>query len=198
VLSAPEQRKAAERSLRQVARTRREYQESVEAIKENRKPAPEVAKEALQVGCRVRLRDVSEPAKVLRILPNGALEVAVGFLKMQIPTSDVTEILPDAPGGFKLPHGVSFEAGPRWDTLTREIHLIGKTSDVAGEELERFLDSAVLAGVVRIRIVHGHGMGVLRKMVHEMLKRNPNVEKFYFAPPSEGGNGATIVELKEG
>ncbi len=197
VLSAPEQRKAAESALRQAARTRREYQESVEAIKEHRKPAPEVAKEALHAGCRVRLHDVSEPAKLLRILPNGGLEVAVGFLKMQIPSSDVIEVLPDAPGGIKLPKGVSFEAGPRWDTLTREINLIGKTSDVAEEEVERFLDSAILAGVVRIRIVHGHGMGVLRKMVHQMLKRNPNVEKFYFAPPSEGGNGATIVELKE-
>ena len=197
VLAAPEQRKVAERSQRQVARTRREYQESVEAIKENRKPAAQVAKEELRVGCRVRLRDVSDPAKVLRILPNDTLEVAVGFLKMQIPSGDVTEILPDAPGGVKLPKGVSFEAGPRWDTLSSEINLIGKTSDVAEDEVERFLDSAILSGVVRIRIVHGHGMGVLRKMVHAMLKRNPNVDKFYFAPPSEGGNGATIVELKD-
>ena len=197
MLAAPEQRKAAERSQRQVARTRREYQESVEAIKENRKPASQVAKEELRVGCRVRLRDVSDPAKVLRILPNDTLEVAVGFLKMQIPSGDVTEILPDAPGGVKLPKGVSFEAGPRWDTLSSEINLIGKTSDVAEDEVERFLDSAILSGVVRIRIVHGHGMGVLRKMVHALLKRNPNVDKFYFAPPSEGGNGATIVELKD-
>jgi DNA mismatch repair protein MutS2 len=197
VLAAPEQRKAAERSQRQVARTRREYQESVEAIKENRKPAAQIAKEELRVGCRVRLRDVSDPAKVLRILPNDTLEVAVGFLKMQIPSIDVTEILPDAPGGVKLPKGVSFEAGPRWDTLSSEINLIGKTSDEAEIEAERFLDSAILSGVVRIRIVHGHGMGVLRKMVHAMLKRNPNVDKFYFAPPSEGGNCATIVELKD-
>ena len=198
VLSAPDQRKAAERSLRQAARTRREYQESVEAIKEDRKPAPQIAKEELRVGCRIRLRDVSQPAKVLRILTSGAVEVSVGFLKMQVSTGDVMEILPDAPGGVSLPKGVSFEAGPRWDTLTREINLIGKTSDIAEEEVERFLDSAILAGVVRVRVVHGHGMGVLRKMVHDLLKRNPNVEKFYFAPPSEGGNGATIVELKEG
>jgi len=197
MLAALEQRKAAERSQRQVARTRREFQESLEAIKENRKPAAQVAKEGLRVGCRVRLRDVSDPAKVLRILQNDTLEVAVGFLKMQIPSGDVTEILPDAPGGVKLPKGVSFEAGPRWDTLSSEINLIGKTSDVAEDEVERFLDSAILSGIVRIRIVHGHGMGVLRKMVHALLKRNPNVDKFYFAPPSEGGNGATIVELKD-
>lgn len=198
VLSTPEQRKAAERSLRQVARTRREFQESVAAIKEDRKPAPQVAKDEIREGCRVRLRDVSDPAKVLRIMQNGNIEVAVGFLKMQVPPSEVTEILPDAAAKTKLPQGVSFQAGPRWDTLTREINLIGKTSDIAGEEVERYLDSAFLAGVARVRIVHGHGMGVLRRTVHEILKKHPNVDKFYFAEPSDGGNGATIVELLVG
>lgn len=198
VLSTPEQRKAAERSLRQVARTRREFQESVAAIKEDRKPAPQVAKDEIREGCRVRLRDVSDPAKVLRIMQNGNVEVSVGFLKMQIPPSEVTEILPDAPAKTKLPQGVSFQAGPRWDTLTREINLIGKTSEIAGEEVERYLDSAFLAGVARVRIVHGHGMGILRRTVHEILKKHPNVDKFYFAEPSDGGNGATIVELLVG
>ena len=196
VLSSPEQRKAAERSLRQVARTKREYQEAVTGIKEDRKPAPQVAVEAMQVGCRVRLRDVGDPAKVLRIMANGNLELSVGYLKMQVPASEVIEVLPDAPSSAKLPQGVTFQGGPRWDTLTREINLIGKTADIAGDEVERYLDSASLAGVARVRIVHGHGMGVLRKMVHEMLKQHPGVEKFYFAPPAEGGNGATVVELK--
>lgn len=196
VLSTPEQRKVAERSLRQVARTRREFQESVQAIKEDRKPAPQVAKEAIHEGCRVRLKDVTEPAKVLKTMPNGNIEVAVGFLKMQVPTSEVIEVLPDGqPVKSKLPKGVSFQAGPRWDTITREINLIGKTSEVASEEVERYLDSAFLAGVARVRIVHGHGMGVLRRTVHEILKHHPNVEKFYFAEPADGGNGATIAEL---
>ena len=198
VLSTPEQRKAAERSLRQVARTRREFQESVQAIKEDRKPAPQVAKEEIREGSRVRLKDVSDPAKVLRIMQNGNIEVAVGFLKMQIPPSDVIEVLPDAGPKTKLPQGVTFQAGPRWDTLTREINVIGKTSDIAGDEVERYLDSAFLAGVARVRIVHGHGMGVLRRTVHEILKKHPNVDKFYFAAPADGGNGATIVELMVG
>lgn len=195
VLATPDQRKAAERSLRQVARTRREFQESVEAIKEDRKPVASVAKDEIHEGGRVRLRDVSDPAKVLRIMQNGNIEVSVGFLKMQIPPSEVTEILPDAPAKSKLPQGVSFQAGPRWDTLTREINLIGKTSEIAAEEVERYLDSAFLAGVARVRIVHGHGMGILRRTVHEILKKHPNVNKFYFAEPSDGGNGATVVEL---
>jgi len=47
-----------------------------------------------------------------------------------------------------------------------------------------------------VRIVHGHGMGILRKAIGELLERNPHVAKFYAARPEEGGTGATIVELK--
>jgi DNA mismatch repair protein MutS2 len=197
VLSAPEQRKQAEKALRQVARTKREFQESVESLgqKEPKKQAP---KEAIAEGSRVRLRDVSGPARVRRVLPGGMLEVDVGFLKMQVPTSEVTEVLPDAPAqGSWLPKGVSLTTGPRWDTLSREINVIGKTAEDAMDEVDRFLDSAYLAGVVRVRVVHGHGMGILRKMVQQMCKAHPNVEKFYPASPSEGGTGATVVELKE-
>jgi DNA mismatch repair protein MutS2 len=50
--------------------------------------------------------------------------------------------------------------------------------------------------VERIRIVHGHGMGILKKAIADLLKQNPHVEKFYVAPQEEGGSGATIVELK--
>ena len=64
------------------------------------------------------------------------------------------------------------------------------------EQVDKLLDSAALAQVERIRIVHGHGMGILKKAVADLLKQNPHVEKFYVAPPEEGGSGATIVELK--
>jgi DNA mismatch repair protein MutS2 len=62
--------------------------------------------------------------------------------------------------------------------------------------VEKFLDSATLAQVDRVRIVHGHGMGILKKAVADVLKNSPYVEKFYSAPPEEGGSGATIAELK--
>lgn len=198
VLSQPEQRKQAERALRQVARTQREFRESVESI-DPRKPKVQApaAEAEIHEGSRVRLREVSEPARVRKVLPNGRLEVDVGFLKMQVTRDDVVQVLPESAGaGPSLPKGVSFSAGPRWDTLSREVNVIGKTSEEAFEEVDRFLDAAYLAGVTRLRIVHGHGMGVLKRMVHNLLKADPRVEKFYPAPASEGGTGATIAELK--
>ncbi|HEY3443084.1 MAG TPA: endonuclease MutS2 [Paludibaculum sp.] len=197
-LSAPEQRKVAEKVLRQVARTKREFQESVETLGQRDTPKKQAPKDQIKEGGRVRLRDVSGPARVRKILANGMLDVEVGFLKMQVPMSEVTEVLPDAgPQSTMLPKGVTFTAGPRWDTLTREINLIGKHAEEALEEVDRFLDSAYMAGVMRVRVVHGHGMGVLRRMVHDLCKAHPHVEKFYAGGPSEGGTGATIIELKE-
>jgi DNA mismatch repair protein MutS2 len=199
LMAQPEQRRQAERSLRQVARTQREFREAIQELDpcQPAKPA-EKAEADLEEGARVRLKDVSEPARVRRILPNGRLEVEVGFLKMQVPREDVLEVLPASASGSRLPKGVSFQQGPAWDTLTREVNVIGKTADEAFDEVDKFLDTAYLAGVMRLRIVHGHGMGVLRKVVHNLLKADPRVEKFYLAPPAEGGNGATIAELKEG
>jgi len=50
--------------------------------------------------------------------------------------------------------------------------------------------------VDRVRIVHGHGMGILKRAVAEFLKKSPHVTDFYAATPAEGGTGATIAELK--
>ena len=62
---------------------------------------------------------------------------------------------------------------------------------------ERRLNCRLMPTASRVRIVHGHGMGVLRKTIWELLKSSPHVEKYYPAPQNEGGAGATIVELKE-
>jgi DNA mismatch repair protein MutS2 len=78
----------------------------------------------------------------------------------------------------------------------QEINVIGEHAEEACERVEKFLDSAVMATATRVRIVHGHGMGILRKAIWKLLAENPHVEKYYQAPQSEGGGGATIVELK--
>ena len=92
---------------------------------------------------------------------------------------------------------MSFTAGPSSHILQREVNIIGKREEDALEETERFLDQAMLAQVHLVRIVHGHGKGILRRAVQKMLSHHPNVAKFYAASPGEGGTGATIAELKE-
>lgn len=91
---------------------------------------------------------------------------------------------------------VSFRQGPSFDGSFREINLIGQRAEEACQQVDKLLDSAALAEVDRIRIIHGHGMGILKRAIADLLARHPHVEKFYVAPPEEGGAGATIVELK--
>jgi DNA mismatch repair protein MutS2 len=78
-----------------------------------------------------------------------------------------------------------------------ELNLIGKTTADAEYEVDRFLDEAYLAALPSVRIIHGFGTGALKNFIHHFLKGHPHIERFAFAPPDQGGNGATIAELKQ-
>ena len=78
-----------------------------------------------------------------------------------------------------------------------ELMVIGLTADDAIDRVDKFLDQAFLAGIENIRIIHGHGKGILRRAIAELLSHHPQVERFSLAPPEKGGGGATLVELKK-
>lgn len=199
VSEAGEQRKAVEQAQRLVSKTRREFQEEAQQVmaspKELEKTQPEKLK--IEEGAKVRVRDVGEIATVRQLLKNGLVEVQAGFMKMQVPREDILEVVTGTAAKSKLPKNVRFEAGPTWDVTSRELNIIGQRAEEAIEQVDKFLDSAALASIQRVRIVHGHGMGVLKKAVSELLGKSPHVSRFYAATPSEGGTGATIVEMRE-
>src|SRR4051794_7304019 len=196
-----EQRKAADQAQRLLNQTKREFREEAATTMA---PPPEVAKAVevpklrIEEGSKVRLKDVREIATVRRILKNGALEVEAGLLRMQVSRDDVMDVVSSKVAeAQRLPKNVRVDAGPRWDVSYRELNVIGQRAEEAAEQVDKFLDSAALASVNRVRIVHGHGMGVLKRAVADLLKTNPHVGRFYPPPPAEGGAGATIVELRE-
>jgi DNA mismatch repair protein MutS2 len=77
-----------------------------------------------------------------------------------------------------------------------ELNVIGRTTDEAVDETDKFLDEAYLQGMNHVRIVHGHGTGALRRAISKHLRDHPHVARFMPAPPDQGGAGATVVELK--
>ncbi len=181
-------------SPRLLAKTKREFRETVaEALPPPMRLEPVTVEE----GSKVRLKDVREIATVRRLLKNGMLEVEAGHLRMQVPREDIAEVVSQNAETPKLPKNVHLETGPRLDVSYRELNIIGQRAEEALEQVDKFLDSAALASVNRVRIIHGHGMGILKKAVGEFLGTNPHVSRFYPAPQSEGGTGATIVELRE-
>ena len=195
-----DRRKAEQDAQRRVAKARRELREDFQTtVLETQDDSRQNRIQPLRIteGVRVRLKDVREPARVRRLLGNGHIEVEAGFMKMQVSVDDVLEVLPEAAASGKLPKGVSFLPAPQLSPAFQEINVIGQRAEEARDAVDQFLDQAVMATASRVRIVHGYGMGVLRKTIHDMLGRHPHVSRYYPAPQQEGGAGATIVEIKE-
>jgi DNA mismatch repair protein MutS2 len=198
VAETADRRKAVDHAQRTTAKFAREMREQWDAAM-TPVATPEQPKPAVAEGARVRVKGLREPARVRRILDHGQLEVEAGFMKLRIDSADVEEILPDtaAPAASKLPRNVRFQPGPELNPSVREINIIGQHAEEATDNVEKFLDAAVMATASRVRIVHGHGMGILKRAVQDLLKNNPHIAKFYPASQYEGGAGATIVELKD-
>jgi DNA mismatch repair protein MutS2 len=202
ITQTADRRKAEQEAQRRVAKTKRElredFQTTVLATQDDSRQG-RIQPLRIEEGARVRLRDVREPARVRRKLGEDRIEVEAGFMKMQVSIDDVIEVLPETGGAQqgKLPKGVSFKPAPELTPVHQEINVIGQRAEEARDSVDEFLDRAVMATASRVRIVHGHGMGVLKKVVQELLSRHPHVARFYPASPQEGGAGATIAELRE-
>lgn len=145
----------------------------------------------LAVGDRVRLSNLPTPGTIMALAADGMVEVEVGRLHMRVRRDEVRV----------LSKGQSPAQGPkalvdRPQGAPAEVNVIGTTAEEACDLVDKFLDQAYVAGRFRLRVVHGHGKGILRRTLHEMFSSHPHVEKFYAAPAHEGGTGATIVELK--
>ncbi len=77
-----------------------------------------------------------------------------------------------------------------------ELNLIGCTGEEAVERTDKYLDQASLSGLSRVRLIHGHGKGILRKVLHNYLKGHPHVSSTAAAADNEGGQAVTIVHLR--
>jgi DNA mismatch repair protein MutS2 len=153
----------------------------------------------VSVGDTVRLRSLGRDAKVLRHLDDDSFEVAVGPMKMKVPRDDVATVVAIAaanPVAAARARGVGITLAREDDSAPTEINVIGQNVDEATSAVEKFVDRAFLAGVVRLRIVHGSGMGILRKALRQYLQGHPHVATVTEAPQNEGGGGATVVELR--
>jgi DNA mismatch repair protein MutS2 len=132
------------------------------------------------------------------------LEVAVGAMKMRVPRSDIAEVVAVAKEtpvqSARRRGGVTVSTSTGSDDseyMTSEINVIGRTADEAESEVERFVERAFLAGLPSIRVVHGVGMGILRRTLREFLRNHPHVASVTEPPYNEGGQGATMVELRQ-
>jgi DNA mismatch repair protein MutS2 len=149
-------------------------------------------------GDTVKVKSVGRPAVIKRSLDGNQFEVEIGAMKMKISRDDIAEVLiraSDSPVKAARARGISVSLESDLNTPS-EINVIGRTVDDATREVEKFVDRAFLAGLPRVRVVHGSGMGILRKALRQYLQKHPHVASVSEPPQNEGGAGATVVELR--
>lgn len=151
-------------------------------------PPPAEAPASLAPGERVRLVSLGGEGVLEEVRGRQAL-VVVGSSRMWVAVGDLAAV---ERGGRTPRAAVEVTVG---EPTERELKLLGLDVEEARAELERFLDRALAAGPSRVRVVHGHGTGALRRTVREVCSTHPAVRSFRHPPQHRGGTGVTEVEV---
>ena len=149
----------------------------------------------IEVGDLVELPGVKMAASVLAVNNDGTLLLQAGKMKMTVKAQQVR--LPE--GQPKKKPAAPVGGSPKLNLQSRassELDIRGYETLEAESVVENYIDSAVMAKLGTVTIIHGKGTGALRKAVHEMLKRNKAVKSFRLGRYGEGEAGVTVVELK--
>ena len=199
--------KLSKEAERRIAKMRREFREQFDATlvahstgadRGDPNAQPQLVKHVAE-GDTVKLKSTGRPARVVRVISDHQFEMEVGAMKMKVAREDIAELLSSAaqsPLNAARARGIRVSLEHESGAVPGEINVIGQTVDDATREVERFVDRAFLAGMPRVRVVHGSGMGILRKALRLALQQHPHVDSVAEPPQGQGGAGATVVELK--
>jgi DNA mismatch repair protein MutS2 len=163
-----------------------------------------VSPERLQPGGRIRVRGFNKPV-IFRRLDGTSAEIEAGPLRMKVAVDEIvgmegtaSQASRQAAPGTGLGSSASrVTVHPaREPAGSDEINVIGATVEEATERVDKFLDDAALARLSRVRIIHGHGTGALRKGIATFLSSHPLVQRHSFEADDRGGKAITVVELR--
>jgi DNA mismatch repair protein MutS2 len=203
--------KLSKSSEREIAKLRREFREQFDstvvahasgADRGDPHAQPQMLRQVGE-GDTVKLKSTGRAALISRQIGDDQFEVAMGAMKMKIAREDIAEVLvkarrAESPVKAARARGISVSLNNENEgqNAPSEINVIGFNVDDATRAVEKFVDHAFLAGLPRVRVVHGSGMGILRKALRQALKEHPHVESVAEPGQNEGGGGATVVELR--
>ncbi len=205
--------KVSKDAERRIAKLRREFREQFDsaivahvsgADQGDPHAQPQLLKQVF-AGDSVKLKSTGRAARISRQLDDDHFEVEMGAMKMKIARADIAEVLSASPAGVRSSdsplkaaraRGISVSLENEGQSASSEINVIGYNVDDATREVEKFVDRAFLAGLPRVRVVHGSGMGILRKALRQALQHHPHVQSVAEPPQNEGGGGATVAELR--
>ncbi|WP_195405349.1 endonuclease MutS2 [Streptococcus constellatus] len=181
--------------------------EIIEAKNQLKKLAPETvdlsqnkvlkqAKKARKpkVGDDILVISYGQRGTLVNQLKDGRWEAQVGLIKMTLEEAEFNLLKSEKEQPKRKQVNVvkrTTTSGPR-----ARLDLRGKRYEEAMQELDTFIDQALLNNMAQVDIIHGIGTGVIREGVTKYLRRNKHVKSFGYAPQNAGGSGATIVVFK--
>ena len=151
---------------------------------------------APKVGDEILVISYGQRGTLVKQLKDGRWEAQVGLIKMTLEEKEFNLIKAEKEAAQPKKRQVnvvkrSNTSGPR-----AHLDLRGKRYEEAMQELDGFIDQALLNNMAQVDIIHGIGTGVIREGVTKYLRRNKHVKSFEYAPQNAGGSGATIVTFK--
>lgn len=149
----------------------------------------------VSVGDTVKVLSYGQQGVITKKLADHEFEVQIGILKVKVTDRDVEKISTQA-APKKAERAVRSSRGLRSTRASSELDLRGQRYEEALTNLDRYIDSSLLAGLNTVTIIHGIGTGAIRNGVQQYLKRNRHVKSYSYAPANQGGTGATIVHLQ--
>ncbi len=178
------------------AQLRHQLNQAGEKLNKSEKPQ-EIKKSSrpVKAGDTVQLMPMGVKAQVISVSQDRNLTLQAGIMKVTAKEDEVF-LLENAEPVIK--HGISEKSGVslREASVSREIDLRGMMTDEAIPVMERYLDSALMAKLETVTIIHGKGTGALRAAVQQNLKTNKTVKSFRLGRFGEGETGVTVVELR--
>jgi DNA mismatch repair protein MutS2 len=183
----------------------RDLTEQVTPVSAPRRPAkqPEieetVAEGPLQIGDTVRVLSFGQNAELVGLSADRSeAEVQMGSMRFRVSVDNIERLSKRQAAAQERTQAQPAVVLPRYEDrpeIATQLDIRGWRVEQALEELETYLNDAMMTGMSSVRIVHGKGTGALRAAIREQLAHHPLVKSFTSAPPREGGDGVTIVKL---
>lgn len=194
VQSFGERTKRLEKSKRRIKESENRYADGLERpVNAN----PVIAEE-LQTGDRVKILTLDQNGEVLT-LPDekGDLTVKVGIMKINVNVSDLMLIIDGTKKKKPRAGGYGNLYRKKAQTISMSVNVQGQNLEDALMNVDKYIDDAYMAGLKEVTVIHGNGTGVLKEGLRRSFKRHKLVDSYRKGGYNEGGDGVTIVKLKE-
>ncbi len=194
VQSLGERTKRLEKSKRRIKESENRYADGLERpVNAN----PVIAEE-LQTGDRVKILTLDQNGEVLT-LPDekGDLTVKVGIMKINVNVSDLMLIIDGTKKKKTRTGGYGNLYRKKAQTISMSVNVQGQNLEDALMNVDKYIDDAYMAGLKEVTVIHGNGTGVLKEGLRRSFKKHKLIASYRKGGYNEGGDGVTIVKLKE-